>query len=140
MEKIIVYRSILGSSKRYAYWLGEKLKIRVVKFNKVKKEELEEAKEIILVGGTYVGWMSLSGFIRKNWKYLKGKKLVMADVGLAKEKSEENKEAWEKLPIEFREEAKMFKIAGKIGRMNEENVKEENLNKVEEAVVSRRRN
>lgn len=130
MRTLIVYRSMLGSSKNYAIWLGKSLSAKIVKYSEVKDKEFEEYQQVILVGGTYAGWMSMDGFIRQKWNYLKGKKLILADVGLAEKNSPENKKSWGKMMPEFRKKAAMFKVPGKIGRLNEENVNEKSIKEV----------
>jgi len=130
MKTLIVYRSMLGSSKNYAIWLGKSLSAKIVKYSEVKNKELADYDQIILVGGTYAGWMSLDGFIRKKWDYLKGKKLILADVGLTEKDSPDTQKSWSKMLPEFREKAKMYKVPGKIGRMNEENVSEKNIKEI----------
>jgi len=121
---------MLGSSKNYAIWLGKSLSAKIVKYSEVKNKELADYDQIILVGGTYAGWMSLDGFIRKKWDYLKGKKLILADVGLTEKDSPDTQKSWSKMLPEFREKAKMYKVPGKIGRMNEENVSEKNIKEI----------
>lgn len=127
MKTLIVYRSMLGSSKNYAIWLGKSLSAKIVRYDLVKNKELIDYDQIILVGGTYAGWMSLDGFIRKKWDYLKGKKLILADVGLAEKDSLDTQKSWGKMLPAFRKKAKMYKVPGKIGRLNEENVSQENI-------------
>ncbi len=130
MKTLIVYRSMLGSSKNYAIWMGKSLSAKIVKYSDVKNKELAEYDQIILVGGTYAGWMSLDGFIRRKWDYLKGKKLILADVGLAQKDSSDTQRSWGKMLPEFRKKAKMYKVPGKIGRLNEENVSEKNIKEI----------
>jgi menaquinone-dependent protoporphyrinogen IX oxidase len=130
MKTLIVYRSMLGSSKNYAMWLGRSLGAKIIKYSEVKNKELADYDQVILVGGTYVGWMSLDGFIRKKWDYLKGKKLILADVGLAEKNSPETQKSWGRMLPEFREKATMYKVPGKIGRLNEENVSEKNIKEI----------
>jgi menaquinone-dependent protoporphyrinogen IX oxidase len=130
MKTLIVYRSMLGSSKNYAIWLGKSLSAKIVRYDKIKNEEFDNYQQIILVGGTYAGWMSLDGFIRKKWDYLKGKKLILADVGLAQKDSPDTQKSWGKMLPEFRKKAKMYKVPGKIGRMNEENVSQKNIKEI----------
>lgn len=130
MKTLIVYRSMLGSSKNYAIWLGNSLKAKIVKHSRIKNKDFDNYDQIILVGGTYAGWMSLDGFIRKKWNHLKGKKLILADVGLAQKDGLDTQKSWGKMLPEFREKAKMYKVPGKIGRLNEENVNQKNIKEI----------
>lgn len=135
MKYLIVYRSWLGSSKKYAQWLGEELNTEIKKYSQVGSKEIEEANKIILVGGTYAGWLSLGGFIAKYENLLNKKKTFFINVGMAPEDDPQTRTSWEKLPNEFRKTAKVYKITGRFPRGKEETVKKENLRKIIKDIV-----
>lgn len=135
MKYLIIYRSWLGSSKKYAEWLGEELKTEAKKHNQVGVKEIEGADKVILVGGTYAGWLTLSGFIKKYEKLLNQKKTYFVNVGMAPEDDPQTKTSWEKLPEKFREEAKIYKIVGRFPGDKEDAVKKDNLRKIIKDIV-----
>ena len=135
MKYLIVYRSWLGSSKKYAQWLGEELNTEIKKHSQVGAKEIEAADKIILVGGTYAGWLNLNGFITKYESLLNKKKTFFVNVGMAPENDPQTKISWEKLPIEFRKTAKIYKIIGKFPKGKEDAVKKDNLKKIIKDIV-----
>lgn len=135
MRYLIVYRSWLGSSKKYAEWLGEELKTEITKYNQANDKDIEKADKVILIGGTYAGWLSLNGFITKYEELLNKKKTYFVNVGMAPENDPQTKVSWEKLPTKFREKAKIYKIVGRFPGGKEGAVKKDNLRKIIKDIV-----
>jgi flavodoxin len=133
MNNLVIYRSLFGSSERYAKWLNEEIGGEIRKYNRVKGSDLARTDSVILVGATYAGWMGLSGFIKKNLATLMTKNLFYVNVGMAPEDDQWNQKTWAKLPKSFRDKAKMYKIMGKMGK--EDRVSKDNLKKVIEDIV-----
>jgi len=126
----IVYRSFLGTTKKYATWLHESLDADLFRAGQMSKKKLRDYDLIIICSGTYMGWISLRGYLGKRWEALQDKKVILLVVGLAPEEQVDSVIAYEKIPEHIREHIKYFKVPGTIGSGNVENVKKENLQPV----------
>ena len=87
---IVIYKSIYGSTRKYAKWIGEDLNCDVVEVKKVKIKDLENYKTIIYGGGLYASGISGASFIKKNYNKLKDKNIMIFTVGLSDPKVKEN--------------------------------------------------
>lgn len=135
MKPIIIYKSFLGSSRAYANWLNEEIDGDIYKFGRVSNKELGNYDPVIIISGTYAGWMPLVGFLKRKWAVIKGKHVVVIAVGIAPADVEWSQRSFEKIPLEIREKIKYFKIPGRIGRQAPAGeVKKENLNEVVEYI------
>ena len=131
MKTAIIYRSFLGSTKRYAEWLHESIESSdLFKPGRIKNTRLAEYGLVIICAGTYAGWISLRGFLKKKWPVLQGKKVILLVVGLVPPEDAESKAAYEKIPENIRQEIYYFKVPGRWGSRNRDAVKKENLQPV----------
>jgi len=133
METVIVYRSILGITKKYATWLAEDLKADLFTFNKVEQVDWSAYDAVIIASGTYASWMPLTGFLKKHWPILKDKKVIVVSVGISPEDTPYTRQILEKIPEEIRKTVKIVRLPGAIfGKTPSETgvVKRENIKKV----------
>jgi menaquinone-dependent protoporphyrinogen IX oxidase len=136
MKTAVIYRSILGTTRKYAQWLHESLESDLFRPHQISKNRLREYDLIILCSGTYAGWISLRGYLKRRWAALKGKKVILLVVGIAPIDDAQSITAYEKIPEDIRKEIKYFKVPGRIGSTNIENVKKENLQPVLDYIKS----
>lgn len=128
MRTAIVYRSFLGTTKQYAEWLHESVESSdMFKPGRINDRKLADYDLMIICSGTYAGWISLRGYLKKKWPILKMKKVIFLVVGLAPPEDPVSTTAYMKIPEHIRQEIKYFKLPGKWGSRNRENVKRENL-------------
>ncbi|HPO49584.1 MAG TPA: flavodoxin domain-containing protein, partial [Spirochaetota bacterium] len=80
MKGIIIYSSQYGSTKQYAQWLGEDLKLETVSYKDIKVKELEKYDFLILGSSIAAYKLTLSAWIIKNWEKLNTKKLFLFTV------------------------------------------------------------
>ena len=114
MKTLVVFRSILGTSRQYAEWLAQRLECELIPFGQVKDRQLEAVDKVIVVSGTYAGWMPLVGFLKKHWQSLRDKKVVVVAVGLAPPDDEWSIRSYNKIPQEIRQHIEYFKLPGKV--------------------------
>ena len=136
MKTAIIYRSFLGSTRKYAEWLHESIESDLFKPRQISKSKLQEYDLIILCSGTYAGWISIRGYLKKRWETLQGKKVVLLVVGIALPEDADSIKAFEKIPDNIRNGIKYFKLPGTIGSSNAEQVKKENLQPVLDYISS----
>jgi len=136
MKTAIIYRSFLGATKKYAEWLRESIESDLFKSGQIKDNRLREYELLILCTGTYAGWISLRGYLKKKWDTLRGKKVILLVVGIAPVEDPQSIRAYEKIPEYIRKNIQYFKVPGTIRTSNAANVKEENLQPVLDYVNS----
>jgi menaquinone-dependent protoporphyrinogen IX oxidase len=137
MRTAIIYRSFLGSTRKYAEWLHDSIESSdLFKPRQVRDKKLAEYGLVIICSGTYIGWISLRGYLKKKWPVLQGKKVVFLVVGLAPPEAPESMAAYMKIPEHIRQEIQYFKVAGRWGsrNQNQDAVKRENLQPVLEYI------
>lgn len=130
MKILIVYRSYLGTTKRYAQWLQEDLKADLKRFDQVKDDGLEKYDKVVVCSGTYAGKMPLVGFLKKHWDKLKNKKVVAVAVGIAPRDLEYSQKSYETIPVSIRKKIVYYKLPGNMfgarpaGEIRKENLRE----------------
>jgi len=88
----------------------------------------------VLCTATYMGWIRGGGYLKKRWKVLKGKKVVLVVTGMSPAENTYSKKAYEKIPEYIRQNIKYFKLPGKIASAGADKVKKENLEPVMEYI------
>jgi hypothetical protein len=134
MKTLILYRSFLGSSKQYAEWLHEEVPSDIMKFRQAGGKVLESYDTVVLIGGTYAGWLSLSGYLKSKWKKLQGKRVVFVTVAGAPAEDAVSVKAYSKVPENIRTAVKHFHLRGKIGKTNLDEVKKEKIQPIAEYI------
>lgn len=91
----------------------------------------DKYKTVVVMSGTYASQMPLVNFLKKNWNFLKKKKVVAVAVGMIDPKDAASKVSYNLIPKEIRDEIKYFKLPGKfLGAKGWGKVEEESLKKV----------
>lgn len=78
---IVLYKSKYGATKKYAEWLSNEFNCELAEIKNVEINKVEKYRTIILGGGIYASGIAGLSFIKKNYKVLKDKKLVVFAVG-----------------------------------------------------------
>jgi len=133
MRTVIIYRSMLGTTKKYAMWLREALEADLSKANAGQRSALDYDL-IIVCSPTYMGQIKLLGYLKKRWTILQGKRVIMLAVGMAPPESPDSRRSYEKIPEAIRNKIKYFKLPGKIGPAGKTRVRQENLQPVLEYI------
>ena len=85
---------------------------------------------VILCSATYMGWISLRGYLKKKWHILQGKKVILLVVGVAPIEDPQSITAYERIPEHIRQNIQCFKLPGKVFSAGADKVKRENLQPV----------
>ncbi len=133
MRTVIIYSSILGTTKKYAMWLREALEADLSKAN-AGQRSAQDYDLVIICSPTYLGQIRLLGYLKKRWSVLQEKKVILIAVGMAPPEDPDSKRSYERIPEEIRNGIKYFKLPGKIGPAGKAKVKQENLQPVIEYI------
>lgn len=114
MKIAVVYKSILGSTKKYANWLSEELNSNLFTFNEINTEILQGYDIIVVSSGTYAGQMPLIGFLKKYWPVLSQKKVFAVAVGIAPAEDKASIVSYNQIPEYIRNKIEYFKVPGKL--------------------------
>ncbi|MDX5626364.1 flavodoxin domain-containing protein [Clostridioides difficile] len=80
---VVIYKSKYGSTKKYAKWLSELLSCDIFETKNINIEKVMKYDTIILGGGLYACNIAGISFLKKNYKELQKKNLVVFGVGAA---------------------------------------------------------
>lgn len=135
MRTIVIYRSTLGTTRKYAGWLREALEADLSKADSGRRSALDYDL-IIICSPTYMGRIRLLGYLKKRWGVLKDRRVILVAVGMAPPRSADSQKSYEEIPEEIRARIRYFKLPGKIGPAGRDRVKQENLQPVLEYIRS----
>lgn len=110
MKVAIVYFSLLGTSKKYASWLCEALNADLLQFRQATDQRLRSYDAVVVLSGTFGGWMPLVGFLKKHWPALNTKKVVAVASGSVPPELPASQTAYESIPQEIRQQIAFFKL------------------------------
>lgn len=127
MKTLIIYQTKYGTTKEYVDWLAKELSADIVEKDKYDSGLLENYDIVILASPTYMGRIQIAGFLRKNWKEVKSKHVVLFNVGIVDANDSATKQGYEMISQEIRDSIKFFKVKGRI--------KYDKLNLLEKLVV-----
>ena len=94
MNKIIIYGSNYGTSKRYAEELGRRMQVEVVSYKELR--DINEYTNVIYVGGLYAGGVCGMSKTLKKWKTKDKNSLCIISVGVSNHRSQKNIDAIKK--------------------------------------------
>jgi flavodoxin len=134
MKIAIVHRSFLGTTRRYAEWLQEEVESDLFGASAARQSRMAEYDLVVLCSGTYLGWISIGGRLKRWWKTLRDKKVILLVVGMASPEDPQSERAYLKIPEHIRNDIKYFKVPGKFGSTDREKVRKENLQPVLEYI------
>ena len=113
MKTLIIYKSKYGSTKKYAYWIGEEIKAKVLEVSEVLVSKLGEYDNIIYCGGLYAGNIIGLSFIKKNYNILSDKKVIIVAIGATLKKEDEILKIKSRiLPDEMRDKVHFYLLRG----------------------------
>jgi len=127
MKTLIIYRSFFGTTKRYAELLREEIESDMDKYDKVDDSSLRKYDLVVLCAGTYAGWISLSGYLKKHWNVLKDGKVVLLVIGAAPVDVNWSIRSYEKIPEPIRQGIKYFKLPSKVDSKETDKARKEYL-------------
>jgi menaquinone-dependent protoporphyrinogen IX oxidase len=130
MTTLIVYRSFLGTSKKYARWLHEAIPSDLLEFKRANSEVLKAYDAVVIICGIYATRLSLAGYLGQNWAVLQGKQVAFVSVAGSPADNIFSTKAYSRIPDNIRASITHFHLAGGLGRMKASEVKKDNINPV----------
>jgi menaquinone-dependent protoporphyrinogen IX oxidase len=137
MKTLIIYRTFLGSSRKYAEWLHEAVPSDIMKTGKAGAKVLSAYDTVVMFGGTYMYNISLLGYIKKNWKTLQSKRVVFVTVAGAAEVEGDSVKAYARVPENIRAAVKHFHLRGKFFKQNAGEVTKEKIQPITDYLLGK---
>ncbi|MCQ2547505.1 MAG: flavodoxin [Clostridia bacterium] len=82
MNTIVIYKSKYGATETYAKWIAEDLGCEAVKADDIKKKDLLKYDLIVYGGGIHAGGIIGFDLIKKAYRKLADKKIIVFAVGM----------------------------------------------------------
>lgn len=79
---LVVYKSKYGATEQYAEWLKEELGCEMISADECKLKDLEAHDTIVFGGGLHAGGITGISLIKKNFKKIADKKIIIFAVGI----------------------------------------------------------
>ena len=121
MRGVVIYKSTYGSTREYAEWIAKDTGLFLYSHKDVKKEEIIKSK-IVVIGCPVIAMRpSLTRFIKKHWKILRNKKIILFTTsGVSPESKDLIKGYNSAFSEEIRKKIKYFPLGGRciISKMN----------------------
>jgi menaquinone-dependent protoporphyrinogen oxidase len=116
---LVIYRTKYGSTKQYAEWLAEAVSADMVPAAKADPAKLSSYDNIVFGSYVRVGKMVGADFLIKNWKRMEGRNVfifIVSGTHAGEPESDAMLEA--SLPPEIRKKAKVFRLMGRLGKLD----------------------
>lgn len=115
MKTLICYKTKHGATEQYAKWIAEATKGKLKRFDEIdRKFDFSPYDQIVVSSGTYASLMPLNRFLKRQWKKLEGKKVVVVAVGAAPADDSWSLRSYNYIPKNIQAKVKYFKIMGEV--------------------------
>lgn len=114
MKVAVIYKTFLGTTKKYAQWIAEEYDADLLKFNEITDEVLNNYDLVVVTSGTYAAQMPLINFLKKYWQVLRTKRVVVVAVGMAPPDDPQSIKSYELIPDHIQSLIHYFKVPGKL--------------------------
>ena len=88
---LVIYKSVYGSTEKYAGWIAEELKCDMVKKEDAGKINMDDYDVIIYGGGMYAEKVNGIDFLVSSFEKIKDKQVILFTCGLADPNIEKNR-------------------------------------------------
>jgi menaquinone-dependent protoporphyrinogen IX oxidase len=116
MKGVIIYESKYGATEQYAKWISDELGFPVIPAGKIEKDTLNLYDMVVLGSPVYIGKLKIAGWLKKNFPYIKKKKLFLYQVAGAPPSEIKKREEFnsKSLPQDIIEKCKVYYLAGRL--------------------------
>ena len=114
MQKIaVIYKTKYGSAEKYAKWIADEVSAEIFMCDKISIKALLRFDTIVYCGGLYIGGVLGFRKLKRNYKKIKDKNIVVVAVGATLKKDDEVNEVREKnITPEMSSRVKLFMLRG----------------------------
>lgn len=113
MKKLIIYKSKTGYTEKYAKWIASETDSEIFRLKDVDIDIVKDYDIVVYCGGIYAGGILGFSFIKKNFKKLENKKIIVVAVGATIKKEDAVKEVKNKnLLPEMENQIEFFLLRG----------------------------
>ncbi len=113
MRVLICFKSKYGATGRYMRWLSEELGADIKTFDDIDRSyDFHDYDTVVVSSGTYAGFMSLNGFLKRHWNQLESKDVIAVAVGAAPADDPWSLRSYNRIPDRIREKIRYIKIIG----------------------------
>jgi len=127
MKKVVVYKSVLGTTKEYSEWISEEVGADTFQWYQVNRQDLAKYELVVVASGPYEHWEPLAGYLEKNWDILKDKEVIVVCVGEIPSDDGVKWEPGEKVNRQIWEKVKYFELPGRLNPETADLVSKENV-------------
>ncbi len=116
---VVVYGTKYGSTQRYAEWIAERTRAEIFDVSVFDQSRFNEYDMVLFGSPVYMGRIKYAPFIRRNWKILKTKRVVIFSVtGVPPDDLRQEKVFRASLPIEIRQKVLYYPLRGAFNYRN----------------------
>ncbi|HWN89395.1 MAG TPA: flavodoxin domain-containing protein [Chitinophagaceae bacterium] len=94
MKGLVIYKGRYGATKQYAMWIGQELQLPVASADRFPVDELPKYDYFILGSSVYIGKLEIKDWLKKNFDFLKNKKILFFQVSASPPEQIEKRESY----------------------------------------------
>jgi menaquinone-dependent protoporphyrinogen IX oxidase len=116
MKGVIIYEGKYGATQQYAKWISDELGFPVIPAGKIEKDTLNLYDIVVLGSPVYIGKLKIAGWLKKNFSFIRNKKLFLYQVAGAPPSEIKKREEFnsKSLPVKILERCKCYYLAGRL--------------------------
>lgn len=114
MKKIVVYKSVLGTTKEYSEWISEEVGADTFQWYQINRNDLTYYDLVVVASGPYGCWEPLADYLEKSWNILKDKEVIIVCVGKVPSTEGKKCEPKDKVKRQIWEKVKYFALPGRL--------------------------
>ena len=116
MKGLVIYKGKYGATKQYAMWIGQELQLSVASADRFPIAELSKYDYFILGSSVYIGKLEIKDWLKKNFDFLRNKKILFFQVSASPPDQIEKRESYNKasLPLSILEKIQFYYLPGRM--------------------------
>lgn len=114
-EVLILYKTKHNTTKQYAFWIHKEIKSNIISLDKVSLKQIQDHDIIVIGSWIFDDKIVAREYIKKNWKTLQNKKIVLFANGLTHPNDEKMEKIFQRsFPKYIQDQIYFFPIGGKL--------------------------
>lgn len=117
MNGLILFKSQYGSTEQYAEWLSKDTGLKAIPLDDAETKALKTYDFLVIGSNIKVGHLQAGDWIKKNWDWLRHKKVLLYSVsGAAVDSSDYHELMGDSLPDEIIQAFEYFPLPGRLDK------------------------